>query len=119
MNFRQKIASQITFLYYTDLAPAQRFYERILGLELVEDQGWAKIYAINGRAFLGVVDEAHGSLKTNPDSAVMISLVVEDVSGWYAYLQEQGVSIRQELQRSDRSYSGSKTLTTTILPILP
>ena len=60
------IASQITFLYYKDLDAAQQFYEGILGLEKVEDQGWAKIYRVSSTAFVGLVDEAHGSLKAQP-----------------------------------------------------
>lgn len=95
------IASQITFLYYRDLAVAQHFYETVLGLTLVEDQGWAKIYQINGAAFLGIVDEAHGSLKVKEDSAVMVTLVVDDVPGWYDYLRGQDVVIRRELGKSD------------------
>jgi catechol 2,3-dioxygenase-like lactoylglutathione lyase family enzyme len=95
------IASQITFLYYKDLAAAQQFYEGILGLELVEDQGWAKIYQVNGTAFVGLVDEAHGSLKAQPENAVMITFVVDDVRGWYHYLREKGVEIRREYGRSE------------------
>ena len=98
---RLSIASQITFLYYKDLAAAQQFYEGILGLELVEDQGWAKIYRVNGTAFVGLVDEAHGSLKAQPENAVMLTFVVEDVLGWYQYLREKGVKIRQEYGRSE------------------
>ncbi|WP_420644462.1 VOC family protein [Candidatus Leptofilum sp.] len=95
------IASQITFLYYKDLAAAQQFYEGILGLELVEDQGWAKIYQVNGTAFVGLVDEAHGSLKTQPENAVMITFVVDDVSGWYQHLRENSVTILREYGRSE------------------
>ena len=100
MMNRLTISSQITFLYYRDLAPAQRFYKEILGLEIVEDQGWAKIYQVNGTAFVGLVDEAHGSLKAQPESAVMLTFVVEDVPSWYAHLQENGVTIRREYGRS-------------------
>ncbi|MCP4419639.1 MAG: VOC family protein, partial [Chloroflexi bacterium] len=95
------IASQITFLYYRDLVAAQQFYEEILGLEIVEDQGWAKIYRVNGTAFVGLVDEAHGSLKAQPENAVMITFVVDDVRGWYDHLRENGVTIRQEYGRFD------------------
>lgn len=95
------IASQITFLYYEDLAAARQFYEDILGLELVEDQGWAKIYRVNGTAFVGLVDEAHGSLKAQPENAVMLTFVVEDVLGWYNYLREKEVKILREYGRSD------------------
>ena len=95
------IASQITFFYYQDLSAAQHFYETILGLEIVEDQGWAKIYRVSGTAFVGLVDEAYGSLKTQPENAVMLTLVVDDVSGWYQYLREKGAKIRQAYGRSE------------------
>lgn len=94
------IASQITFFYYRDLAPAQDFYKRIMGLQQVEDQGWAKIYQVSASSFVGIVDERHGSLRVQPNSAVMLTLVVDDVPGWYAYLQQQGVEIVREYGRS-------------------
>lgn len=96
LNFPQSIPSQITFLYYTDLAAAQRFYAQTLGLALVEDQGWAKIYRVAAGAFVGIVDEAHGSLKARPDNAVMLTFVVDDVRGWYDYLRAQGVTLLRE-----------------------
>ena len=40
--------SQITFLYFKDLAEAAFFFEDILKLELVDDQGAAKIYGSAG-----------------------------------------------------------------------
>lgn len=95
------IASQITFLYYQELDKARDFYQEILGLSLVEDQGWAKIYRVNGTAFVGLVDEAHGSLRAQPENAVMLTFVVDDVRGWYDYLREKGVKIRQEYGRAE------------------
>ena len=96
-----KIASQITFLYYKDLAAAQRFYEDIMGFVLAEDQGWAKIYRVSGNAFVGLVDEKRGSLKVQKNSAVMLTLVSADVRGWYTYLQEKGVEFVRELAISE------------------
>lgn len=93
---RPSIASQITFLYYRDLAPARRFYEQFLGLPLVEDQGWARIYRLgDGNAFIGIVDEAHGSLRAQPENAVMITLVVDDVAAWHARALAYAVPVRQ------------------------
>ena len=90
------ISSQITFLYYTDLAPARRFYEAFLGLPLVVDQGWARIYRVgHGNAFLGIVDEAHGSLRVQRENAVMISLVVADVAAWYARALAYDIPVRR------------------------
>lgn len=101
MSFDRTIKSQITFLYYKDLAEPQRFYGEIMGFELVEDQGWAKIYRIGGNAFVGLVDESRGSRKVKEDSAVLLTLVVDDVPGWYEYLKSQGVKIVRELGQSD------------------
>lgn len=101
MAFAKNTASKITFLYYTDLQQAQRFYREILGLEQVEDQGWAKIFRVGAGAFLGIVDETQGSLSAQESSAVMITLVVDDVSGWHAHLREAGVPIRRAPARSD------------------
>jgi catechol 2,3-dioxygenase-like lactoylglutathione lyase family enzyme len=88
--------SQITFLYYKDLTMAQRFYEDVMGFELAEDQGWAKIYHITGQAFVGIVDEARGSLKVTENSAVMLTLVTDDVRSWYDYLRQQGIKVVRE-----------------------
>jgi catechol 2,3-dioxygenase-like lactoylglutathione lyase family enzyme len=96
-----KIASQITFLYYKDLTAAQHFYEEIMGFELAEDQGWAKIYRVSGNAFVGLVDETRGSLKVQENSAVMLTLVSDDVRGWYEYLQEKDVEFVREFGISE------------------
>lgn len=96
-----KIASQITFLYYKDLALAQQFYEEIMGFALAEDQGWAKIYRVSGNAFVGLVDEKRGSLKVQENSAVMLTLVSDDVRGWYDYLQGKGVKFVREFGVSE------------------
>ena len=96
-----KIASQITFLYYKDLAPAQHFYENIMGFQLAEDQGWAKIYRVSDNAFVGLVDEARGSLNVKEDSAVMLTLVSDDVRGWYDYLKGKDVEFIREFGTSD------------------
>ena len=46
----------ITFFYYQDIFSVVPFYEKILGLELVLDQGMARIYRIGGQSYFGVVD---------------------------------------------------------------
>jgi catechol 2,3-dioxygenase-like lactoylglutathione lyase family enzyme len=96
-----KVTSQITFLYYKDLALAQQFYEEIMGFELAEDQGWAKIYRVTGNAFVGLVDEKRGSLKVQENSAVMLTLVSDDVRGWYNYLRGKGVEFVREFGISE------------------
>ncbi len=91
------ISSQITFLYFKDLDNADDFFQNILGLVLVEDQGWAKIYQISKGAFIGAVDEARGSLKAKEGSAVLITLCVEDVQGFADRLKEHNVNITKDV----------------------
>ena len=90
---KPRVGSQITFLYYRDLEPIARFYQEIMGFELVEDQEWAKIYRVSGNAFLGIVDEKRGFHKAQEKNAVLITLAVKDVSWWYDYLKGKGVKI--------------------------
>jgi hypothetical protein len=95
-----KLQSQITFLYFKDLTPAANFFEAVLRLEKCEDQGFAKIYRIAHKAFVGIVDEAKGFCDAQDTSAVLITLVVENVHGWYDYLKDRReVRLLSEVQR--------------------
>jgi predicted enzyme related to lactoylglutathione lyase len=96
-----KVQSQITFLYYRDLEPISRFYKEIMGFELVEDQGWAKIYRVSGNAFLGIVDEERGFHKAQEKSAVLITLAVADVFWWYDYLKGKGIKLLTDIRESE------------------
>jgi predicted enzyme related to lactoylglutathione lyase len=87
-----KPQSLITFTYYSDLEPIAEFYEQVMRFDLVQDQGIAKIYRINGTAYLGIVDGAKGFLRAQEHSAVLITLVVDDVSAWHQYVASQGVA---------------------------
>ncbi len=90
--------SLITFLYYHDLEAAARFYEQVMGLELVEDQRWAKIFRVNGAAFIGVVAGDKGFRRPQEVNAVCLTFAVDDVDAWYTYLKGQGVKFLTELQ---------------------
>jgi catechol-2,3-dioxygenase len=68
------VRSQITFLYYRDLEAIDRFYGEVLGLELVQDQGWAKICRVAGNASLGIVAGDRGFRRPRDESAVLITL---------------------------------------------
>jgi len=83
----------ITFFYYDDIEPAARFYEETLGFELVEDQGWAKIYRIHGDAYVGVVDGSRGFRETQSVSAVLLTVLVDDVDAWYERMVQADVPI--------------------------
>lgn len=88
-----KLSSQITFLYFKELAGPGRFFEEILKLEKVVDQGFARIYQISGGAFIGIVDEAKGYCNAPSEKNVLITLVTEDVHPWYERLKEAGVAV--------------------------
>ncbi|MFZ5916441.1 MAG: VOC family protein [Chloroflexota bacterium] len=90
--------SQITFLYYQEMAPVAAFFQEILGLELVEDQGWARIYRVAGAAFLGIVAGEKGFHAPRPENAVLVTLVVDDVTAWYERLRASGVEMLSQVQ---------------------
>jgi catechol 2,3-dioxygenase-like lactoylglutathione lyase family enzyme len=46
----------ILWLYYRDLEGIQHFYEEHLGLNMIVDQGWAKIYQTSPSGYIGPVD---------------------------------------------------------------
>ena len=98
-----EIGSGITWFYYDNFAQATAFYEKMLGFESVVDQGWAKIYPITSAAFLGAVDAqaGKGSCKTQRESAVLLTLVVDNVNPWHAHLKEKGVSGLTEIQHRE------------------
>ena len=86
------IDQQITFLYTPDLAATSHFYEEVLGLPLTLDQGSCRIYATAPNSYLGFCEHLDG--ETNPGN-IIITLVAQDVDGWYAALQERGVSFEK------------------------
>ena len=85
---RPSIDQQVTFLYTRDLAATAHFYEQVLGLPLVHDQGVCRIYRVSDDAFLGFCLRADAS---QHPSGVIFTLVTQDVDGWCAYLSAQGV----------------------------
>lgn len=98
MSQHPPIQSQITFFYYPELAPAAAFYEEVLGLPVVVDQGWARIYRVSGGAFLGVVAGEKAFHRPQEKNAVLLTLVVDDAAAWYAYLHERGIPLLTELR---------------------
>jgi len=90
---------QVTFLYVKDLAISERFYGEILGLELVLNQGLARIYRIgSGNAFLGICSSSAVQQAPPPDRAplgVIVTFVSNDVDGAYAALRAKGVAFEK------------------------
>ena len=91
----------ITFLYYRDLPAAQRFYEAVLGLPLVIDQGWSKIYRLCDGAHVGLVDETRGMNRWQAEKCVQLCLRVADVDAWHDWVREQGAKALSQVFEND------------------
>ena len=94
----------VVWFYYKDMAGIQRFYEEVLGFDLIVDQGWAKIYPIGPTAYFGLVDEQLGMHDFTETKAVTLSLISDDIDGWYAYLNSHDeIEMRsEEISDTDR-----------------
>ena len=79
----------VIWMYYKDLEGIQRFYEDVMGFDMVVDQGWAKIYRTSPTGFVGPVDGAKGMHSWTEKKAVTISFLTENVDSWFAYLKDQ------------------------------
>lgn len=92
----------LVFTYYRDLPKACAFYQDVLGLRLVVDQGWCKIFQIRELSFIGLVDGEHGTHRPSEAKPVIVSFITDDLDGWYAHLQAAGAAIRNPLGTSER-----------------
>jgi catechol 2,3-dioxygenase-like lactoylglutathione lyase family enzyme len=88
----------ITFFYYPDIHAVTEFYEHTLGFELVLDQGLARIYRIAPNSYFGIVDGHRGHLRHQEKSAVLLTIVAQDVEGWHEKVRSAGVSNLSEIQ---------------------
>ena len=89
----------ITFFYYDDIHAVVPFYEEVLGFELVLDQTMARIYRIAPNCYFGIVDGNRGHLQHQEKSAVLLTIVSQDVEGWHARLKAAGVKGQSDMLR--------------------
>jgi catechol 2,3-dioxygenase-like lactoylglutathione lyase family enzyme len=95
------IQANIIWLYYRDLERAQKFYEDVLGLKLITDQGFAKVYACSSTGYIGLVDESQGLHRFSDEKAVTVSFISSQIDEWYTYLTEQGLEMREVLSNGE------------------
>ncbi len=88
---RPELTQQVTFLHTADLGKTAVFYQTILGLKMVLDQGVCQIFQVSADAFIGFCEHVEGA---NPDG-VILTLVSEQVDAWHDYLVAQNVSIEK------------------------
>ena len=95
-----KIDAQISWVYTEDLDATADFYGRILGLDCSRDQGSARVYRTAAGAFIGLC-RAFEDRVVEPKGG-MISIVTDDVDGWYRRLQANGLAIDEPPRRLER-----------------
>jgi len=81
----------ITWLYYKDLPLMQTFYEEVLGLKQVVDQGWAKVYEGSRTGHVGLVDERRGMNTWTEKKAVNVSFLIDDIDGWFTTVKDRAL----------------------------
>ncbi len=83
---------QITFLYTRDLEATARFYEDVLGLPLVRDQGDCRIYRTGRDGYLGFCRREEAP---EQPAGIILTLLTPDVDGWANRLRERGAAIER------------------------
>lgn len=93
-----RYSSAITFLYYNDFSYGIGFLENVLQLDLAMDQGFARIYQVNEKAFLGIVQSKDGSeLPGN----TLVSLSTAKLEEEYQRVRQSEVHELSELKHFD------------------
>lgn len=80
-----------------------------MGFELAADQVWTKIYRTTDDSYIGLVDVSRGMHSYAKDKAVNVGFIVNDLEGWYNYVQSQKpFELREEkiADDSEGKYSG-------------
>lgn len=93
------ISQSIVFTYTDDLERAARFFGEVMELERVVDQGACLIYRLSAQAYLGVCDLPG---RPREPAGVTITIVSDDVDGWYEFLQARGVEFARSPAHSAR-----------------
>ena len=88
--------AQITFLPSTDLERSRRFYEGVLGLELVVDRGTCHIFEVAEGAFLGTCERE----KAEATEGAILTIVTDDVDGWCSRVVAGGERIESGPEHS-------------------
>ena len=82
------IDQQVTFLYTRDLEATTIFYQEVMGLTLILDQGSCRIYRISGDSFLGFCQREDAP---QSPQGIIFTLVTTVVDAWYEFLSGKGV----------------------------
>lgn len=88
------VQGTVLWLYYRDLPGMERFWEGLLGVDLLVDQGWAKVYQGSRTGFIGLVDGERGLHQASEDKSVTVSFFTPDVAAWRDRTEALGLEAR-------------------------
>lgn len=87
----------VVWFYYKDMEGIQRFYEDVMGFDMIVDQGWTKIYQVGPTGFFGLVDETRGMHRATDQKGVTMSFFTDNIDQWFEYLSNHSeVEMRHE-----------------------
>jgi len=81
------VQGTVLWLYYEDLGAIQDFYREALEVDILVDQGWAKVFPASTTGFLGFVDGSRGLHTATAEKAVTVSFLTSDLQGWWNHLE--------------------------------
>ncbi|MBZ0135914.1 MAG: VOC family protein [Planctomycetes bacterium] len=93
---RPSIDQQITFFYTQDGPKTWAFYEQVVGLPLVLDQGGCRIYRVTGEAYVGFCQRSGA----RPTDGALFTLVTDEVDAWADHFKANGVELLKEPQHN-------------------
>jgi hypothetical protein len=83
------VTDQVTFLYYDDLTAPRSFYSEILGRTPYFESDRTSLFRTTTGATIGLVKVPRtGVTPAVKRSVVMVSIVTDDVAGWYKKLKQ-------------------------------
>ena len=97
------LRATVFWLYFNDLAPAQKFVEDVFGVGLLVDQGFSKVYPCTTSGFLGLVDQAKGLHKFSETKSVNVAFQTPHLEAWFERFKSRGIPIRSPLEDADGS----------------
>ncbi len=97
--------STVVWFYYRDMDRIQRFYEDVMGFDMIVDQGWTKIYRVGPTGYFGLVDETRGMHRYTEQKGVTMSFLTDSIDLWFDYLANRGdVEMRHEAIVEEEPY---------------
>jgi predicted enzyme related to lactoylglutathione lyase/catechol 2,3-dioxygenase-like lactoylglutathione lyase family enzyme len=90
------VQGNIIWLYYKDLPAAQRFYEEVIGLDLLVNQSFAKVYSSSKTGFIGLVDESQGLHRFSEEKSVTVAFFTDDVKSWFSHFKAKNVDLHSQ-----------------------